>query len=279
MKPCTEALRAHLAGEVTRLASLWRIERRDGAVLGFTDHDRDLAHGGLTYRAASGFTPTAVASSAGLAVDNLEIRSVLDSDDIAEADLMAGLYDGAVVEVCMVDHAAPDAGRLFVRKGVLGEVRTGDHGFVAEVRGLADAFAHGMGQVYSPTCRAELGDGRCRLDPRPFTVAGEVGAAESRRAFTDAARGEAEGWFRHGVLTWTSGANAGLAMEVASFSGGRFGLFLPMPRDVAPGDRYTVHAGCDKLFGTCRTRFGNAVNFQGEPHVPGLDYLIEPAGR
>lgn len=279
MKTVSTALRAHLAGEVTSLATLWRITRRDGAVMGFTDHDRDLCVEGLAYRAATGFTPTAVAGGAGLAVDNLEIRSVLDADEIAEDDLAAGLYDGARVDIFLVNHADPGMGTLRLRRGTLGEVRVTDHGFVAELRGMTQAFARNVGQIYSPACRADLGDGRCRVGLSAFTASGVVTAAADGRGFTDAGRGEAAGWFDHGLLTWLTGANAGGTMEVRSFAGGLFTLFLPMRRAIAAGDAYSVTAGCDRRFATCRDKFANSVNFQGEPHVPGNDFLIAAAGR
>lgn len=279
MKPCTPALRDHLAAETTRLATLWRITRRDGVVMGYTDHDADIAHGGLTYKAASGFTPGSVASAAGPAVDDLEVQSVLDADDIAEDDLLNGVYDGALVEIMLVDHADPDRGMLPLRKGRLGEVRVSGQVFVAEVRGMTEAFSRNLGQLYSPICRGDLGDGRCRIGIAAHSVTGTVTGVTDRRSFADSGRDEAAGWFDHGLLTWTEGANAGLAMEVKSFADGAFALFLPMRHDIAIGDQFRVRAGCDKRFETCRDKFGNALNFQGEPHVPGFDFLWEAAGR
>ncbi len=279
MKAVSDELKAHLARPVTALATLWRITRRDGVVQGFTDHDRDIVVGGLTYRAAGGFTPTTVESGAEMAVDNLEIEAVLSSEAIGEDDLLAGRYDGARVDVFAVAHDEPAAGMLHLRRGTIGEVRLGGTGFVAEVRGLAQALARPVNGVYSAACRADLGDGRCRVPLAAATVEGAVTAVTDARVFTDSARTEAEGWFAHGVLTWTSGANAGRAMEVRDFALGTFTLYLPMPGAVAVGDAYRVHAGCDRRFETCRDRFGNAVNFQGEPHVPGMDFLMAPARR
>lgn len=280
MKACSTALKGHLDGEVTTLATLWRLVRRDGAVMAFTDHDRDIIHDGLTYKAATGFTPTSVVSVAGLSVDSLDIQSVLDSAEITEDDLMAGVYDGATVEIFMVNHADPAMGVLFARKGVIGEVTLTGQGFVAELRGLTGALSQTIGQLYSPICRADIGDDRCRVGLTAYTVDGSVAVVLGRRAFGDPARTEPQDWFAQGLLTWLSGANAGMAMEVKGFgAGGAFELFLPMPRDVVVGDRYRVHAGCDRRFITCRGKFANAVNFQGEPHIPGIDYLVEAAGR
>ena len=278
MKDCGESLGLHLAEDVTRLASLWRVTRTDGTEMGFTDHDRDLVVDGLTYKAASGFTPTTVASSSGMSVDNLDIQSVLDSADISEADLRAGVYDYATIEVLLVDHGNPDGGTLYLRKGTLGEVKMSGPTFVAELRGMAQVFSKKIGQLYSPTCRADLGDDRCGIDLTAISVKGVVQTVHSQRSFTDPARIQLDGWFRNGLLSWTSGANAGLCMEVRSFADGRFELFLPMARTIAPGDGYEVQAGCNKLITTCRDKFANAAAFRGEPHVPGNDFLTRGAG-
>jgi hypothetical protein len=60
VKTISSALAQHLAGEVTTLATCWQITRRDGIVLGFTDHVRDFEVDGITYKAASGYTRTAI---------------------------------------------------------------------------------------------------------------------------------------------------------------------------------------------------------------------------
>jgi hypothetical protein len=53
MKTTTSALAAHLAGEVTTLATCWQITRCDAVVLGSTDHIRDLEIDGVIDRAAA----------------------------------------------------------------------------------------------------------------------------------------------------------------------------------------------------------------------------------
>ena len=42
MRSLSPAMQAALSREATTLARCWRLARRDGLVLGFTDHDRDL---------------------------------------------------------------------------------------------------------------------------------------------------------------------------------------------------------------------------------------------
>jgi hypothetical protein len=42
MKTLPSGLQAHLSSGATTLAWCWRVMRADGAVYGFTDHDRDI---------------------------------------------------------------------------------------------------------------------------------------------------------------------------------------------------------------------------------------------
>lgn len=278
MKTISNDLAGHLAGEVTTLCTCWKLTRVDSIVLGFTDHDKELTVSGVTYQAASGFNPTAIAGNANLAVDNLDVEGLLSSDAIAEADVLSGLYDFAEVDIFLVNYADLSQGRLDLRSGWLGEVTLEDGRFTAELRGLAQRLTHTIGELYSPSCRAQLGDPRCKVALASYTVTGTVTACDSNMAFSDAVRLEAANRFAAGSVTFTSGLNAGRSMEIKEFAAGRFTLVLPMPRPIAVGDAYSAVQGCDKTLATCRDRFSNVVNFRGEPHVPGLNKMLETAG-
>ena len=43
------------------------------------------------------------------------------------------------------------------------------------------------------------------------------------------------------------------------------------------GDTFNAIAGCDKTISTCIAKFNNAVNFRGEPYVPGMDKMLATA--
>ena len=275
MQTIPTALAAHLAQEVTTLARCWSIRRKDGVTLYFTDHDANLTVDGYTYAAADSMTPSALSSQAGLAVDNLEFDGILSAASITEADILSGRYDHAEITIFMVNYADPTMGRLHLKTGWLGEVKLQGGGFIAELRGLSAQLQQSIGEIYTSTCRAALGDARCGIDLSAYTFSGTVTGVEAAFAFSDTGKTQATDYFAGGVVHFTSGANSGLSMEVRDFSAGRFGLFLPMPSAIAIGDSYSVSAGCDKQFDTCSARFHNAVNFRGEPHVPGTDKLLE----
>lgn len=266
---------AHLAQEVTTLATCWSITRKDGVRLYFTGHDRDITREGVVYVAADGMSPSAVSSQSGLAVDNLEFEGMLSAASITEADILSGRYDHAEISIFMVNYADPDMGILPLKTGWLGEVTLQGGQFVAEMRGLSARLQQTIGEVYTRACRATLGDARCGIDLAAHTVSGTVTAVEANFAFTDSTQTQEGDYFAGGIVRFTSGANTGLSMEVRDFGAGRFGLFLPLPGAIAIGDSFTASAGCDKQFETCIRRFNNAINFRGEPHVPGTDKLLE----
>lgn len=275
MQTLTTPFSNHLASEVTTLTTCWSVKRKDGTTLYFTELDRDLVVDGNTYKASDSMSPTAVTSQAGLAVDNLEFEGMLSSSAITEADMLSGKYDHAEITIFMVNYADPVMGKLHLKTGWLGEVTLQGGQFTAELRGLSSRLQQTIGEVYTNTCRAKLGDGRCGVNLAGFTFTGTVTVVEAAHAFTDSSKAQASGYFANGLITFTSGANDGFSMEVRDYAAGRFGLFLPMPNAIEVGDAYTVIAGCDKTFGACVSKFNNALNFRGEPHVSGTDKILE----
>jgi uncharacterized phage protein (TIGR02218 family) len=281
MKSTSTALASHLAGPVTTLATCWRITRTDGREFFFTDHDRDVLFEGDLYRASSGYSRTAIANNASLSVDNLDVEGVFDSEAITEEELRAGLFDQAEVRIFLVNWADPSMGSLRMRRGWFGEVVLTEQGvFRTELRGMTQALSQRIGELYSPECRADLGDQRCKvaITGPTWTRPGAVLSVSSRAEFTaevDAPDAN-DGWFAGGVLTWESGANAGRSIEVKAWTQatGRIELFLPMGYAIEAGDIFRVHPGCDKRLETCITRFANVLNFRGEPYVPGQDAMM-----
>ncbi len=280
MKNINTNMQAHLQSEVLTLANCWRITRRDGVVLGFTDYDLPLTIDSIIYEAKTGFTPTAIVNSANLNVDNLDIEGMINDDKISQADIISGLYDFAELLMFCVNYTASSLDKIIMRYGWLGEVRFDGNSFTAEVRGLTAKLSGAIGEIYSPTCRAELGDSQCKVNIAARRVNGAITQIAPQivggNMFYDSSRTETDGdIFTHGILSFTNGENAGLKFEVKSCVAGQIKLMLPTPYAVAIGDTYSMTQGCDKMFSTCKTRFNNAINFRGEPHLIGIDRLLE----
>ena len=274
-------LKLHIASGTTTLARAWEIERTDGTLLGFTDHDTPLEFEGVVFEPQSGMTAKALSQTTGLSVDNTEAYGALSSDAITEADIVAGRFDGAEVRAWLVNWANPDE-RALIFRGHMGEITRGDGAFTAELRGLAEKLGAENGRIFHPRCSAILGDAHCRFDLNRAGFSAQLDVEDVSEAkvfhFADVA-GFADRWFEKGRLRVLTGQAKGLVGQIKNDrvqgTGARtIELWQGLAAEVVAGDRVRIDAGCDRSEDTCRLKFGNFVNFRGFPHIPGDDWLM-----
>jgi uncharacterized phage protein (TIGR02218 family) len=280
MRTISPALAAELASGATTLCRCWKAVRRDGVTLGFTDHDRDLAFAGVTFRAATGLEASEAESMLGLAVGGGEVSGALMADAITSVDIDSGLWDAAAIETWLVDWRDISR-RMLLDAGQIGEIRRRGESFTAEVRSLAHVFDQERGLRYQGLCSAELGDSRCgvSLASPARQVMTAVAAVRDPTSFSILApAGFEPGAFSGGTATFFGGANNGLVSPVQSQtragSQDTITLWTALSGLLVPGDAVTLTVGCDKQFSTCRDRFENAASFRGFPHLPGNDFLM-----
>ena len=263
--------RRWFATELETVATFWRILRTDGVALGFCSHDRDLWFGGVLHRAAPGMVPSAIRRTAGLDADSAEVSGVLSHDCIAAADLEAGRFDRARVMVGVVDWESLDAEVLY--RGTMGPVSMEDGKFAAELHSRKAELNRDPVPRTSPTCRAEFCGPGCQLSPTLYMHEARIASvsmAGNGISLTVAVPPEL---LIGGDLRWIDGRRAGLIDQIVGLSDGRLLLGTPLAPDAAPGMQVTVRQGCDRTIETCATRFANAINFQGEPFLPGNDMV------
>lgn len=265
-----------LREELVTMAWCWRLSRRDGLVIGLTSHDRDLVVGGLTYRAAPGMKPSALETRDAIDADTMDVEGAVTAGALAARDLESGRWDGADMRLFVTDWTAPDVAPVTLARGTLGTVERRGAAFTAELQGVTRALDRPVCPATSPSCRAILGDGQCRVDLAPLTHSRRVVAVAGRAVTLDAPVPGAA--MRFGSLLWMEGLNCGLESAVAGEAGAVLHLSeAPLP-DTALPLRVRLSEGCDKQLATCRTRFANAVNFRGEAHLPGNDLLTRYPG-
>ena len=279
MKPMDPLFKQHLSSGATTVCNCWIVKRTDGQVFGFTNHDQSIILDGLECEALTGLHPTEASEQLGLAVDVQEVDGVLHSSGITEADLNAGLYDQAVVEVWLVNWSSPDE-RMLQRTAILGEVARQDTAFTAELRGITSLLDQPIGRTYSRRCDVEVGSDKCGVDlsNASFVMSSSVTAIQTPTRFHCAGLDAfAKNWFAGGSLNWNSGANAGLSSQITSSAevdDDSLTLWISAPSPISVGDTFNVTAGCDKLFETCKSKFSNHLNFRGCPHIPGKDFAL-----
>jgi uncharacterized phage protein (TIGR02218 family) len=296
MRTLSDGFRAALADPITQLCQCVQVTSRNGLVFRATNHDRDLEWQGAIYPARGGLEVQGLHLNAGLEPDTAVLLGPLG--DVSREALQQGVWDRAKVEVFWVDwsSALSDAAQWSpsgmttiareghnVLTGYISNIKYTGFGFEADLASIKAKLTRQIGRVYARHCDAVLGDARCGVAlnaaaySRQVPVTGLLGQSAVEGVVIDALDLDPEA-FRDGVLLWLSGPNAGARTALSAVAVGETGwhLFwrdapLSLPQT---GDDARLVMGCDRRFETCQTRFANAENFRGFPHMPGSDALL-----
>lgn len=266
---------AELHSEGATLCHAVRLVRRDGIRLTLTDHDRALTFLGEVYRPSAGFKWQSLGAARGPVGDEAVWTGAVDDDALSEADLLAGHWNGASVDVWRLNWKSPSA-YLHVLRGTLTEATWDEGRFSVGVRSMRDCLRDAVGRVYARTCDAVFGDARCGVNATisPMQVNATITAIQSDTVCTvSVSTACAAGWFQGGAARFAN-ENAVEILNHTVISGlHHIELVSPM-QGWAPGSALILRAGCDKRFSTCRDKFHNSINFQGFPHLIGPDAVI-----
>jgi uncharacterized phage protein (TIGR02218 family) len=263
-------MRVFFNRELDTVATFWRVYRCDGVTLGFTSHNRDIVFGGITHRAAPGMVPAAIRMTSDLTEESAGVEGVLSHDSIREGDLAAGLFDRAAIDVGAVDWETQEHQTIY--SGVIGQIEDDRRGFAAELRSAKEVLEQDLVPRTSPTCRAVFCARGCGLSAPHFTSHRTLSGLDYdlNRVLFDFI--DADDYI-DGQLRFLEGPQTGIAFGIVSTEG----AWLTLDRPIAEGLQLNVRAelreGCDHTLATCSGRFANAVNFRGEPFLPGNDLL------
>lgn len=276
MRNISPELKAHLQEEVLTVAFIWKIVCEDEDAFFFTSHVEDIEYLGDTYVSTTGSANTTLSTDRSLAVDNMEALTRLLDSSITRDDIDAGKFDGATVDIYLVNYEDLSMGALpLARFFRVGQIETQDHHAVFEIRGIAQRLSNEIVELYGPGCTANLGDARCTKDISgpEFNISTSVTYAyDDQQTFVADLQPPSDDldFFRYGFVTWNTGSNAGLQMEISGYDPDTMEvtLFLPMVFAIEAGDAFTATVGCDKSHATCHQRFNNVDNFRGFPSIP-----------
>jgi uncharacterized phage protein (TIGR02218 family) len=284
MRQLSSSLTAKLEGGVTTLASAWRLTRSDGVVVAVTQHDRDLICDGTTFASTNSFVGTDQEAELSLSPDRTALTGALAIGAISEGDLLLGRWDKARVEAFQVDWENP-ANFIALWTGVVAGASWRGSVFELDIVGPQAVLSAEIGRVYARSCDAALGDTRCKVDmTQPSRrITSPIAAVVSDRAIMiSAPTGRSLTEFDGGSFEIITGPSAGWVGDIASLTQSgtltaptwRLEIVRSFPVAPATGDMVRLTVGCDKSFATCKARFNNALNFRGQPTLPGNDAVF-----
>ena len=253
------------------VATFWRVIRRDGVTLGFTAHDRDQWFDGTLHRATPGMVPSAIRRSAGFEADSAEVQGALSHDALSAFDLAIGRFDGARVMIGLVDWESLETHVVY--RGTIGAVSEEAGSFTADLVSRKIDLQRDPVPRTSPSCRAEFCGPGCTLSAARFSHSGRLLSFDPARNTAAITTQAALPLLAGGRLRWLDGPYAGQTAGIAGIDAGQIVIDTPLDQIPPAGTGLELREGCDRTLESCATRFANALNFQGEPHLPGNDLI------
>jgi uncharacterized phage protein (TIGR02218 family) len=254
-----------------------KLTRRDGTVLGFTEHDVDLVFSGVTYLSTSSFNAFNLNEGADASAKTTELVGAIDSV-ITRDELERRLYDYAKIQLLLVNWKSLGDGAIILATASFGPVTIEEFQFRVEIRGMAKPLEDMAGEVCGPACRTDFGSLKCApggtlasgTTINSLLQTGTVTATDGVKSVTFSGMSDPnlpDG----GNVIWATGSNTNLSAEIKTINWGTNTLTLQpgamLVSDIQIGDTFSYFPACDKTFFTCSTIYNNALNFQAEPHA------------
>lgn len=237
------------------LCTLFRIVRRDGFVLRFTDHDRPLTVDGAAYFPIGLGSVSAERRESGLRSGNQEASGPIDGDTITIPDLLGHRYRGATVYQSIVDWRRPWVQHYASRKTVRTVALDGSS-WVATLEGMGARLQRSaggrFGGTYSTQCPYTLFDPTtCKADPMIGFVFGPssqftVTSATTLTLTDSGASWTTDEWVGYQVVV-TSGVTGarGRPAEVLSNTTTTATLTTQLPAVPAAGNDFHFYLGLE----------------------------------
>ncbi|MDD2839556.1 MAG: DUF2163 domain-containing protein [Rickettsiales bacterium] len=278
MKTIADDLKTNFERNTTNIIKCWKITLKDDMVIGFTTNNENFTYNEIIYNSFSSNDITNIKTNLDIEEDSFEFSNIISSSLISANDILAGKYDNALIEIFLLDIKNQINGKVILLTGTVSDMECKGDIFTAKVKGLKDKINKTIGEVYSPLCRCSFCDTKCGLDKTNLTFSATITNVLDDVSFitnNETILNQSSGYFDNGIIEFTSGNNDGQKIEIKQYANGTFILSLNLPNELMAGDDFNVITGCNKQFTTCCNKFSNAINFRGEPHLPGMKILLK----
>lgn len=274
MKVLSTELRQLFNSSVSDVSFFFEFKLKNQTYKRLTSWTKDVIYNDEHYFSANGLIPTAFESRTDATTQDMQLELLIDGNIMKLSEIKNGFYDECEVKIFLASPSMMNE-RLYMSKGTLGSYKIKDDTSVSfEYKGIFYRLEKSIGDVYKHSCRANLYDSRCKVNKESYKLQDSVGEIITTKKFTAASIiSFPDGYYNFGRLVFETGLNAGVEFSIKSQVGNQIDLLLEPANPVSVSDQFTIYAGCDKSFNSCKTKFNNYLNFRGEPFIPGKEAL------
>ena len=195
-----------------------------------------------------------------------DISFTIDSEFLSTSDVMEGKLYAAQIKVQLVDYVLNKS--YFCKSyDVMEVIHDSSDKFFISMKPKSNKINNFLNQHFSPICRAEFCDERCKLNKKDFSVEGQIIKLIDTNTFKWLAKIKEHSYYIGGKFLLTNGVHCGQEFTILESMGQNLKINLPLQVKLKVGDQFIITAGCDKHLDTCRDKFSNVINFRGEPFI------------
>jgi uncharacterized phage protein (TIGR02218 family) len=268
------------SGQDFQMVDLWAITLNGGAVICWHGGgvSSPLSFDGATYLAGPGIDRGKLTTKVGVEVATLDVSFSATPNDLINGVPLIPFaqgrgFDGATVVLYRGFLASWSAsytivGATIAFSGRVTELKDVSRAkFTMTISAWTVLLNVNMGpDVFQAGCLNTHYDADCGLTPSYVT--GTVSAGATPVAFNTSLT-QADHFFDKGVVTFTSGANAGVSRAVQTYlnANGALSVAFAFPYAPAAGDAFKTARGCLLTMADCSAQ-GNLGRFRGQPFTP-----------
>jgi uncharacterized phage protein (TIGR02218 family) len=268
------------SGADFQMVDLWAIRLNGGGMIYWhgAGISAPMVFDGNTYLAGPGIDRGKITTKLGVEVATLEVTFSATPDDLINGAPLIPFaqgrgFDGATVILYrgfLASWAFPFSivGATVAFSGRVTQLKDVSRArFTMTVSAWTVLLNVNMGpDVFQAGCLNTHYDADCGLTPT--NIAGTIASGATTTGF-DTSLTQADGYFAKGIITFTSGANAGVSRAVQSYAnaGGAVAVAFPLPLAPAVGDAFNAVRGCLLTMADCSAQ-GNLGRFRGQPFTP-----------
>lgn len=230
----------------------------------YTSADGDVTYGGNTYIAvpiARGAVE-ATSETARLALEITCARS------LGVLDLFALMPPDQIVSVTLRRLHAGDGEAITLWMGRVLNVTLNNESAGIHCESVYTSLKRvGLRRLYQKGCPHVVYGSGCGLDRNAFKATKSVSAVAGTDVTLAAMGAFADGHFAGGYLEWESAAGIFERRAIRAQVAGVVTISFPLP-GLAAAASVNLYPGCDHTLATCAAKFGNRLNYGGQPYYP-----------
>ena len=235
----------------------------------YTNHDRNIKFEDFIYTPVQALKINNLLLNDELGEDNISLSIMFDNQDFNYYKANANKLISKRIELVILERDFVKQPRIkFVKAAYIGEISFHENICTIQASGISTKFNTKIGNVFSSSCRAILGDNKCGINLDKFSFKGEIHEIISNECIRLDDCKLPDLFFLGGILELSTGKSKNSKFIIYQHQDNFLHFKNRENSTFELFDKFIITPACDKTLQCCKDKFSNVLNFRGEPFIP-----------